>query len=186
MDSFVRVGYPLTFTLVILFSIIEMCISAWLIAKYNAHHNFRNSGERARVRYLLFTSLWTIVMGTLYLIVFSLAASSILSSIASHTFFLFITWALWLAAAAAITQTVGGSLNCSTQTVFVYCGQLNALIGFAWLILCVSLHVSLIPMKLILLHFSVFLSFLLFFVILRGITSAKSGEGYGGPVVESA
>lgn len=45
-----------------------------------------------------------------------------------------ITWVLWLAAAAAITQTLGGSLNCSHETFFIYCGQLNALEGFAWLI----------------------------------------------------
>ena len=49
-------------------------------------------------------------------------------------FSLAITWIIWLAAAAAITQTLGGSLNCATNTVFVYCGQLNALEGFAWLI----------------------------------------------------
>lgn len=51
-----------------------------------------------------------------------------------HYFSLLVTWILWLAAAAAFTESVGGSLNCSVQTKFVYCGQLNALEGFAWLI----------------------------------------------------
>jgi len=166
MDPFIRIGYPVTFGLVIFFSIVEMCIAAWLTAKYNAHHNYHTSGERARVRYLLFTSLWTIVMGSAYLGVFVIAVNNIISSIASHALFLFITWALWLAGAAAMTETVGGTLNCSVQTVFAYCGHLNALIGFAWLIF-------------------VFLSFLFLFVILRGITSRKNGEGYGRPIVEA-
>lgn len=49
-----------------------------------------------------------------------------------------VTWIFWLAAAAALTQSVGGSLDCSIQTKFVYCGHLNALEGFAWLIWYVS------------------------------------------------
>ena len=49
-------------------------------------------------------------------------------------FSLFVTWVFWLAAAAALTQSLGGALDCHTQTEFVYCGHLNALSGFAWLI----------------------------------------------------
>ena len=113
-------------------------------------------------------SIWTIAFGAVYLVGFLVAASSIFVSVASHfilcvlshstshlnrsnMFFpnsmfmrniiysLFLTWILWLAAAAAITQTLGGGLNCHVQTYFVYCNQLNALEGFAWLILCVAI-----------------------------------------------
>lgn len=49
-------------------------------------------------------------------------------------FSLFMTWVFWLAAAAALTQSLGGALDCHTNTEFVYCGHLNALAGFAWLI----------------------------------------------------
>jgi len=58
--------------------------------------------------------------------------------IISHfTYSLFLSWIVWLAAAAALTQTLGGGINCGAQTYlrFVYCSQLNALEGFAWLIL---------------------------------------------------
>ena len=58
-------------------------------------------------------------------------------------FSLFVTWVFWLAAAAALTQSLGGALDCHIQTKFVYCGHLNALSGFAWLIWFVfffSLH----------------------------------------------
>ena len=160
------------FSTLIIFSIIEMSIAAWITAKYNSRHNFPSSGTRARVRYTLFVSIWTIVIGTAYLIGFLVAASSVFSSVASHfvlyvlshsthhltpflslpstpffsnqiliwnvTYSLFITWILWLAAAAAITQTLGGALNCHVQDYFVYCGHLNALSGFAWLILYVA------------------------------------------------
>jgi hypothetical protein len=143
-----------------------LSIAAWITAKYNKNHNFPTSSARAQVRYLLFMSIWTIVFGTVYLVGFLMAASSIFVSVASHFFLcvlshstchlnrstvffpnhifmrnviysLFLTWILWLAAAAAITQTLGGALNCHVQTYFVYCRQLNALEGFAWLILCV-------------------------------------------------
>jgi len=148
-----------------------MCISAWITAKYNAHHNFPNSGVRARVRYLLFLSIWTLLFGSGFLVIFLVSATSAFASVASHfflyvlvcippssktihsfffSFFFFlltsgfnvtslsVTWILWLAAAAAITQTLGGALNCNTQSYLVYCGQLNALEGFAWLIWCVT------------------------------------------------
>lgn len=59
---------------------------------------------------------------------------------------LFISWALWLAAAAAITHYFGGSLNCGYQNSYVYCGQNNALIGFAWLIWWVLLSDTYISM----------------------------------------
>jgi len=150
----------------VLFSIIEMCISAWITAKYNANHNFPNSGVRARVRYILFLSIWTIVFGSGFLVAFLVSATSAFASVASHFFFLLVTWILWLAAAAAITQTLGGALNCNTQSFFVYCGQLNALEGFAWLIW-------------------VLLTFMLLFVLIRGIMSAKRGDGYAGGLVEA-
>ena len=69
---------------------------------------------------------------------------------------LLLTWIFWTAGAIAITVELGGGLNCSyvfhsmssplsqtnpypllpsrTQSVFIYCGQLNALEGFAWII----------------------------------------------------
>ncbi|KDR86110.1 hypothetical protein GALMADRAFT_235345 [Galerina marginata CBS 339.88] len=166
IDSFIRIGHPITFGALLVFSIIEMCISAWLTAKYNAHHNYPSSSVKARVRYLLFVSIWTILISSVYLVAFLVASSSFVASVASHFIFLFLTWILWLAAAAAITAAVGGTLNCSTQDVFVYCGQLNALEGFAWLIW-------------------VLLTFMLIFVLIRGIMSSKRGDGYGGGLVEA-
>lgn len=179
-----------------------MCIAAWITAKYNANHNSPNSGLRARVRYILFVSIWTIVTCSIYLSLFITMAGSMLTSVASHfvlyvfpyptfviafsliCFSLLVTWIFWLAAAAAFTESVGGSLNCSVQTKFVYCGQLNALEGFAWLIWFVF---SLLPSILVLLtaiFYRVLLTFMLIFVLIRGIIVARRGDGVAGPMVE--
>ena len=61
-----------------------MCIAAWITAKYNANHNFPNSGLRARVRYTLFVSVWTVLVGGVYLVLFMTMAGSMISSLVSH------------------------------------------------------------------------------------------------------
>lgn len=49
-----------------------------------------------------------------------------------------LTWIFWTAGAASITAALGGGLNCSKiKEDIVYCNQLNALEGFAWLSWCV-------------------------------------------------
>ncbi|TFK39358.1 hypothetical protein BDQ12DRAFT_603567 [Crucibulum laeve] len=165
MDNAIRRGHPITFGLIIVFSIIELAISAWLTSRFNSHHNYSSVTERDRVRYVLFCCTWTILFSALYLILFLHSATgSVLTSVASHFVFLAFTWLLWVAAAASVTQMIGGGLNCKTQEIFVYCGQLNALEGFAWLIW-------------------ILLTFLLIVVLIRGISAARRGDGYGGSLV---
>lgn len=165
MNTIIRFGYPVIFGLMLIFTIIEMCISAWLTGQFNARHNNTTADEKTRVRYILFCSVWTIVFGGAYFITFLLAISGIITSIASHSLFLFVTWILWLAAAAAITSTLGGSLNCHFDPVFFYCEHLNALMGFAWLIF-------------------ILLTIILILVLVRGTISAKRGDGYRGSLRE--
>ncbi|EDR00850.1 uncharacterized protein LACBIDRAFT_312872 [Laccaria bicolor S238N-H82] len=166
MADFFRWAHPLFFSIIVVFAIIELSISAWLVAKYNARHNFTHRSLRTRVRYTLFVSIWTVLFGTIFLIMFLVASTGfILTSIATHGIFVFMTWVLWVAAAAAVTQSVGGNLHCSTQTEFVYCGHLNALIAFAWMIW-------------------IFLTFLLVAIIVRGVIVVRRGEGYGGGLVD--
>ncbi|KAF9007954.1 hypothetical protein BDQ17DRAFT_1539681 [Cyathus striatus] len=165
MDGIIRRGHPIAFSFLILFAIIELSISAWLVSRFNAHHNYQNTTERDRVRYVLFCSTWTVVFSCLYLVLFLHSATgSVLTSVASHTIFLSLSWILWVAAAAAVTQMLGGGLNCKTQDLFQYCGQLNALEGFAWLIW-------------------ILLTFIFIVVLIRGISAARRGDGYGGGLV---
>ncbi|RXW17497.1 hypothetical protein EST38_g8357 [Candolleomyces aberdarensis] len=133
-----------------------MCIAAWLTAKYNSNSDAPFGSVRVRVRYILFCSIWTIVMGTAFLVF--LVLGSVMSSVAAHFIFLIITFILWVAAAAAITESLGGGLSCSHQNYFTYCGQLNAVEGFAWLIW-------------------ILVTITLIMVIIRGISVARSGGG---------
>jgi hypothetical protein len=160
-----RKGHPIAFGVLVLAAIIEMCIAAWITAKYNANHNFPNSDLQARVRYILFASIWTVVLGSMYLVLFIFMTGHKIASVGSHFVFLLLTWIFWLAAAAALTQALGGALNCRIQDTFVYCAHLNALGGFAWLIWIV-------------------LTFMLLFVVIRGIMGARRGDEVTAPMVE--
>jgi len=117
-------------------------------------------------------------------------------------FSVFMTWVLWVAAAAAVTQSIGGNLHCrcvctfslaallpdihclshSTQTEFVYCGHLNALIAFAWMIWYGYYNPSLLPS--LIFRIRIFLSFLLVAIIVRGVIVLRRGEGAGGGLVD--
>ncbi|KAI6012696.1 hypothetical protein F5J12DRAFT_819808 [Pisolithus orientalis] len=158
-DHFQR-GFPFVLGLIIFFSIIQLAISAWLTSRFNARHDYFNISERDRTRFILFASIWTTVLSSCYLLLFFTSQSSVLSSVLSLMIFLVLTWIFWTAGAASITASLGGGLNCS-NTVFVYCGQLNAMEAFAWILWILT-------------------TFLLIVVAIRGILSARRGDGFRG------
>jgi len=164
IDKHIKRGHPITFGLIILFGIFELSLSAWLTARFADRHDESNGSERDRVHFVLFTSAWTVILSVFYSILFYHSKTGILVSVASHLVFLLFTWILWTASAASVTQLLGGGLNCSTQKEFVYCSQLNALEGFAW-----------VEWGLI--------TFAVFFVLIRGIIAARRGDGYRGSLV---
>ncbi|KAI0321271.1 hypothetical protein OF83DRAFT_1100554 [Amylostereum chailletii] len=163
-DNHVRRGHPVTFALLLIIAIIELAISAFLTARFNQYHNFLSTGVRDRVRFLLFTSIWTIVFAPFFMGMFFAAPGSIFASVASHGIFLFITWVFWLAGAAALTDSYGGRLDCDFN--FVYCGQQNALEAFAWIEW-------------------VLLTFAFFFVVFMGARSVRAGDGARGPLYKA-
>ncbi|KIJ15483.1 hypothetical protein PAXINDRAFT_168976 [Paxillus involutus ATCC 200175] len=160
-----RRGHPIVFGLLVFFSVIELAISAFLTAQFNQHSNYFNTAERDRTHFILFASIWTALFSGLYMFIFFAMSSSVLNSVASHIAFLLLTWIFWTAAAASITSLLGGGLNCSNQTVFVYCGQLNAMEGFAWVIW-------------------ILVTFAIMVVAIRGLISARRGDGIRGPLIE--
>jgi len=164
LDPIVQKGHPILFGLIILFSIIEMSISAWITSQYISLHNSPNTNTTTRVQFILFTSVWTIVLSIAYSIIFQMWTYKPFAGTLSHFIFLIITWIFWLAAAASITTNLGGTLDCSTQNYFEYCGQLNAMLAFSWLIWI------LITVTLIL-------------ILLSGIRSARRGDGYSGSLI---
>ncbi|KAF8079276.1 hypothetical protein FPV67DRAFT_1558363 [Lyophyllum atratum] len=165
IDNWVRRGHPIIFGLLIVVSIIELAISAWLTSRFNSRHDYLNLGERDKIRYALFCSTWTIAGSFFFLALFLHSATgSILTSVLAHLVYLFLTWLFWTAAAIAITTMLGGGLNCSNQDVFRYCGQLNALEAFAWIIW-------------------ILVTFSLIVVAIRGISASRRGDGYRGGLV---
>ncbi|EEB92011.1 hypothetical protein MPER_09539 [Moniliophthora perniciosa FA553] len=57
MDKHVKRGHPIVFGLMILFGIIELAISAWLVSRFNKRHDNFSGTESDRVRYILFASI---------------------------------------------------------------------------------------------------------------------------------
>ncbi|KAG2153592.1 uncharacterized protein EDB93DRAFT_1135642 [Suillus bovinus] len=163
-NTHMRRGHPIVFALIIFFCIIELAISAWLTSRFNTYYNYFSLSERDSTRFLLFASIWTIVLSGAYMFFFFSMPDSPMSSVASHLVFLLLTWIFWTAGAASITAALGGGLNCNTQNVFVYCGQLNALEGFAWIIWLI-------------------VTFAIFVVLIRGILAARRGDGMRGALI---
>jgi len=78
--------HVVAFGALLLSSLIELSISTWITAKYNANHNAPTSSAHVRVSYLFFMSIWTIVFGSVYLVGFLIAGTSIFASMAPHFF----------------------------------------------------------------------------------------------------
>ncbi|PIL31216.1 hypothetical protein GSI_05914 [Ganoderma sinense ZZ0214-1] len=162
-DKWVRRGHPIVFLCLIIFSIIETSISAWLTSRYDTRHDFLSTSVRDKVEFLLFASVWTLFFSLIYFCLFLYSPETgFMTSVLSHGIFIFLTWVFWLSGAAALSAALGGRLNCSHH--FVYCGQLNALEAFAWILWVIS-------------------TFALVVVFLRGIAASRRGEGAKGPLV---
>ena len=164
LNDIYRRGYLVVFGMLILFSIITLSDSAFLVSKFNANNNYTNLGERDRVRFILFSSAWTLFTAAVYMVLFLIAPvrhrlTSVNVVIMQQTY-LFATWALWVIAASTIVSTLGGRLNCGTQSGgFVYCGQLTALEAFSWMIWAV-------------------LTIIIFQIVLRSTLAAKRGVAF--------
>lgn len=162
LDTHMRRGHKIVFSLIIFFGIIEFAISAWLTSQFNTHHNYYSLAGRDCTHFLLFTSIWTITFSS-HRMFFDFPPDSVLCSIASHIS-LCLTWVFWAAGAASITATLSVQLNRNTQSLFVYCGQLIALEVFAWVIL-------------------VFVTFAIFVVYTCGILASSRADGVREPQI---
>ncbi|KAJ3854018.1 hypothetical protein EV368DRAFT_37631 [Lentinula lateritia] len=164
-ESHIRRGHPIIFSLLALFGIIELALSAWLTARFDRFQDYSDISERDRVRFTLFASIWTVVSSVLFGVLFTVhSEASAVTNIISHVVWSVLSWIIWTAAAAAVTEMLGGGLNCNDVTGFNYCGQLNALEAFAWI-------------EWILTTFAVIV------VLICAITAAKRGDGYRGGLV---
>ncbi|WVN89211.1 uncharacterized protein L203_104429 [Cryptococcus depauperatus CBS 7841] len=109
-------------------------VSRWvdgLSPELTGHDTYPSHSYRDRLKFLVFTSWWTVFFTAGYLAAFVVAFSSLIASIASHVAFLTITWLFWLAAAASYTAALGGQ-RCSGSTLS-YCSHHLAAEAFAWI-----------------------------------------------------
>jgi hypothetical protein len=125
-DVFFLLLLPVIFGLIILFGAVEVALSTWLVNWYD-NRSYPSHSYRDRIRFTCFVSWWTLVFAIAYLVFYQIAATSIISSVASHAGWLFLTWIFWTAAAASVTAMLGGGLDCGRD--YVNCSQLNALEG---------------------------------------------------------
>ncbi|KAJ7599551.1 hypothetical protein C8J56DRAFT_916879 [Mycena floridula] len=160
----IRRGHTVTFGLLLLFGVFELALTSWLTARFATHHDAISSTETNRVHFVLFCSGWTLLGSLIYGLLFWHGDKGALVGIASHLGFLVPTWILWTSAGAAITEMLGGGLNCKTQKQFTYCTQMNAVEAFAW-----------IEWLLI--------TFALIVVLYQGFGNARRGDGWHGSLV---
>lgn len=110
LNTHIRRGHRIVFSLIIFFGIIEFAISAWLTSQFNTHHNYFSLAGRDCTRFLLFTSIWTITFSSHRMFFDFPPPDSVLGSMASHIS-LCLTWVFWTAGAASITAALSVQLN---------------------------------------------------------------------------
>ncbi|KAA1478078.1 hypothetical protein DENSPDRAFT_787585 [Dentipellis sp. KUC8613] len=165
IDTHVRRGHSVTFALLIVFGIVELAISSWLVSHYDRHHNAPSGSIHDRSAFLLFCSAWTIFWSAIFAVLFLHSAStgSILTSVAAHSIIFSLTWIFWTAGAVSITVALGGGHNCSKANL-AYCDQLNALEAFAWVEWALT-------------------TWIIVAVFILGIRALRRGDGYRGQLV---
>jgi len=163
LGSIVQRGLPIFSGFVLLFALIEMIITAVLVSSYNSTDSYPDGSYKGAIRFLLFTSIWTLVTGGGLLAAFFLATSSIVASIASFGAWAALTWLFWMAGAAAITAATSGSLHCH-HSALAHCYQLQATEGFAWI------------------QFILFVLFIGLLIFL-GVRSSRNGNGFAGSMI---
>ncbi|TFY65990.1 hypothetical protein EVG20_g5094 [Dentipellis fragilis] len=165
IDTHVRRGHTITFSLLIFFGIVELALSSWLVFHYDKHHNAPSGSIHDRAAFLIFCSAWTIFWSAIFALLFLHSAStgSVLTSVAAHSIIFSLTWIFWTAGAVSITISLGGGHNCSKANL-TYCDQLNALEAFAWVEWALNTVV-------------------IFVVLALGIRSLRRGDGYRGKLV---
>ncbi|KAK0517969.1 hypothetical protein OC834_004725 [Tilletia horrida] len=124
----VRRGHPISFILLAFWAFIIAVIASALTSDY--HKNPLNGDQtiKDRVHFMVFTGWWTFVFSIAYLLLFLRGIGGVVTSIAGHGIWLFLTWVFMIAGSAALADwTPAGS--CAAP----YCNSLKALQAFGWI-----------------------------------------------------
>ncbi|CAO1630673.1 unnamed protein product [Jaminaea pallidilutea] len=134
-SSHIRRGHPISFGILIFTSLVVGIISAVITHDYNSNYyqgenNLHSQSLVSKVHFLVFTSWWTFVFSIVYTALFLTGIGGVVTSIAGHGIWLFLTWLFWLAGSAALSDQLSGS--CSDKGYF-YCNSLRAAEAFGWI-----------------------------------------------------
>lgn len=142
MSRLIRFGHPAAFILFAGVSFVVAVIASTLVTKYNSgQHNPPSMGINNDVRFLVFTGWWGFAGAVVYTALFLTSKGGVVTSIAGHAVYLFLTWIFFLAGSAALTDSLKGGVNCSHNSI-EFCNSLEALIAFGfigWVLLTLML-----------------------------------------------
>lgn len=99
-EGLVRRGVPAWYFLLSIIAIVEVGVSGYLVGKGDAGGAFGGS-IKGPVRMALFTSLWTLLFGTI-IGIGTMRRMKFLNTGFAHLIYLFITFIFWLSLAAAL------------------------------------------------------------------------------------
>ncbi|EPQ28658.1 uncharacterized protein PFL1_03961 [Pseudozyma flocculosa PF-1] len=128
----IRRGHPIIFILFTALSFITAVIASTLVSDYNSNNNAPSDGVNGAVRFLVFCGWWGFLFGILFTVFFLTGKGGILTSIAGHGIWIFLTWLFFVAGAGALTNNVDGSCG-NRGPSFPYCNSVKALEAFSWM-----------------------------------------------------
>ncbi|KAG8906780.1 hypothetical protein FRB99_006157 [Tulasnella sp. 403] len=120
--------HPFLFGVITTFAIIELGLTGWE-RKQQHDYPIGGNGTTSRLDFLIFDSVWTTVFGIFYLIFAHTGRFGVIASFASHAFWLFWTFILWIVGAALYQRQIievgcGSGRRCSVN---------HTVEGFAWM-----------------------------------------------------
>ncbi|KAE8223807.1 hypothetical protein CF319_g3213 [Tilletia indica] len=125
----VRRGHPIAFILLAFWSFVIAIIASVLTSDYRKNPDAGSGTIKDRVHFMVFTGWWTFVFSIVYLGLFLKGVGGVVTSIAGHGVWLFLTWLFMLAGSAALADFLP-SKGCSGVP---YCNSLKALEAFGWI-----------------------------------------------------
>ncbi|KAI0599112.1 membrane-associating domain-containing protein [Biscogniauxia sp. FL1348] len=110
-----------------LFSIIELGLTAYIVSWYTGSYWWGSGWSPSRVNFMLFNSIWSLLV-LAYVGLVPLYAASLFRKLAALVLNV-VTTIFWFAGAIALAVYVGGPWDCGANTA---CGSLEAAVAFGF------------------------------------------------------
>ncbi|KAF9790453.1 hypothetical protein BJ322DRAFT_390660 [Thelephora terrestris] len=123
---------PFVYLLLVLTSLIEISISAWILVQYSYNLNYPSEAAKTGIEFILFSGCWTMLVVGSYLLLFlhPRLSKSPVASVGVQGLWICLTWILWIVAAAYLNAVLP-FVTVYSECTLVYCGQLKALFAIS-------------------------------------------------------